>query len=175
MEGGDSCRLQVVSCRLWCGEGGPGFFDDGRWSAGVWALGEFGGGEEFGVATGTVARAEEVEETLFADGNGCEGGWGLIGRWGCTLLVVRCSFHGDGGLGGGCGARLDCGWLVLDRERLGYGRGLGFCGACGLEGLEGDLEAVDNLAGAAGVDGVLGEAVDDGGEGDEDAGADRDC
>ena len=39
------------------------------------------------------------------------------------------------------------------------------------EGLEGDLEAVDHLAGAAGVDGVLGEAVDDGGEGDEDAGA----
>jgi hypothetical protein len=41
----------------------------------------------------------------------------------------------------------------------------------GFEGLEGDLEAVDHLAGAAGVDGVLGEAVDDGGEGDEDAGA----
>ena len=41
----------------------------------------------------------------------------------------------------------------------------------GGEGLEGDLEAVDHLAGAAGVDGVLGEAVDDGGEGDEDAGA----
>jgi hypothetical protein len=41
----------------------------------------------------------------------------------------------------------------------------------GFEGLEGDLEAVDHLAGAAGVDGVLGEAVDDGGEGDEDGGA----
>src|ERR1017187_2087568 len=39
------------------------------------------------------------------------------------------------------------------------------------EGLEGDLEAVDHLAGAAGVDGALGEAVDDGGEGDEDGGA----
>ena len=39
------------------------------------------------------------------------------------------------------------------------------------EGSEGDLEAVDHLAGAASVDGVLGEAVDDGGEGDEDAGA----
>jgi hypothetical protein len=51
------------------------------------------------------------------------------------------------------------------------GRGLGFGGRCGREGLEGDLEAVDHLAGAAGVDGVLGEAVDDGGEGDEDAGA----
>jgi hypothetical protein len=43
------------------------------------------------------------------------------------------------------------------------------------EGLHGDLEAVDHLAGAAGVDGVLGEAVDDGGEGDEDAGAVLDC
>jgi hypothetical protein len=41
----------------------------------------------------------------------------------------------------------------------------------GREGLEGDLEAVDHLAGAAGVDGILGEAVDDGGEGDEDGGA----
>jgi hypothetical protein len=41
----------------------------------------------------------------------------------------------------------------------------------GFEGLHGDLEAVDHLAGAAGVDGVLGEAVDDGGKGDEDAGA----
>jgi hypothetical protein len=40
-----------------------------------------------------------------------------------------------------------------------------------LEGLEGHLEGVDELAGAAGVDGVLAEAVDDGGEGDEDAGA----
>jgi hypothetical protein len=39
------------------------------------------------------------------------------------------------------------------------------------EGAHGDLEAVDHLAGATGVDGVLGEAVDDGGEGDEDAGA----
>ncbi|HEX9199923.1 MAG TPA: hypothetical protein VF865_10220 [Acidobacteriaceae bacterium] len=33
------------------------------------------------------------------------------------------------------------------------------------------MQAVDHLAGAAGVDGVLGEAVEDGGEGDEDAGA----
>ena len=41
----------------------------------------------------------------------------------------------------------------------------------GLKGLHGDLEAVDHLSGAAGVDGVLSEAVDDGGEGDEDAGA----
>jgi hypothetical protein len=44
-------------------------------------------------------------------------------------------------------------------------------GRRGFEGLHGDLESVDHLAGAAGVDGVLGEAVDDGGEGDEDGGA----
>jgi hypothetical protein len=48
-------------------------------------------------------------------------------------------------------------------------------GGHGREGLKGDLEAVDHLAGAAGVDGVLGEAVDDGGEGDEDAGGVLDC
>jgi len=49
----------------------------------------------------------------------------------------------------------------------------GFCSARWLrrEGLEGDLEGVDHLAGAAGVDGVFGEAVDDGGEGEEDGGA----
>ena len=40
-----------------------------------------------------------------------------------------------------------------------------------LEGLEADLEAVDHLAGAAGVDGVFGEAMEDGGEGEEDGGA----
>jgi len=39
------------------------------------------------------------------------------------------------------------------------------------EGLECDLEGVDHLAGAASVDGVFGEAVNDGGEGDEDGGA----
>ncbi|HWG18357.1 MAG TPA: hypothetical protein VN678_10880 [Acidobacteriaceae bacterium] len=39
------------------------------------------------------------------------------------------------------------------------------------ERLEGDLEGVNHLAGAAGVNGVLGEAVDDCGEGDEDGGA----
>src|ERR1035441_7827325 len=67
--------------------------------------------------------------------------------------------------------------------RMGVGGGLRFgdesrCRASsraliarGFEGSEGDLEAVDHLAGAASVDGVLGEAVDDGGEGDEDAGA----
>src|ERR1039457_3665865 len=73
---------------------------------------------------------------------------------------------GDGfGVGFGCGHRLGC------RRRLGCGPGLARLDGRGREGLEGDLEAVDNLAGAAGVDGVLGEAVDDGGEGDEDAGA----
>jgi hypothetical protein len=47
------------------------------------------------------------------------------------------------------------------------------CRRCGrwLESLEGDLKGVDELAGAAGIDGVLGEAVNDGGEGDEDGGA----
>jgi hypothetical protein len=44
-------------------------------------------------------------------------------------------------------------------------------GARGLEGSHGGLEGVDHLAGAAGVDGVGPEAVDDGGEGDEDGGA----
>src|ERR1039457_2915171 len=60
------------------GQGGSGFFDDGRRRAGVWALGEFGGGEEFGVAAGAVARTQEVEEALLADGDVGEGGWG---RW----------------------------------------------------------------------------------------------
>jgi len=57
-----------------CCEGGPGFFDDLWWSAGVRALGEFGGGEEFGVAGGAVAGAEEVEKVLLADGKGIRGG-----------------------------------------------------------------------------------------------------
>src|SRR5258708_39099999 len=48
---------------------------------------------------------------------------------------------------------------------------MGHAFGLGREGAEGDLEAVDHLAGAAGVDGVLGQAVDDGGESDEDAGA----
>jgi hypothetical protein len=59
-----------------------GFFDDGGWGAGVAAFGEFGGGEELGVAVGTVAGAEEVEEAVFGDG---DGGW-----CSCSLLVVRC-------------------------------------------------------------------------------------
>jgi hypothetical protein len=37
------------------GQGESGFFDDGWRSAGVRALGEFGGGEEFEVAAGAVA------------------------------------------------------------------------------------------------------------------------
>jgi hypothetical protein len=69
------------------------------------------------------------------------------------MYIVRCPFH-------------DSGWLG-DGARLGFG-----CGRwCWREGLEGNLEAVDHLAGAAGVDGVLGETVDDSGEGDEDGGA----
>ena len=76
------------------GQGGSGFFDDGWWSAGVRALGQFGGGEELGVATGAVARTQEVEEALLADGDGCRGG-GLVGWGGCWLggydgLCVGC-------------------------------------------------------------------------------------
>jgi hypothetical protein len=55
---------------LWCGEGWAGLFDDGWWGAGVGALAECGGGEEFGVAVGAVAGAEEVEEALLGDGDG---------------------------------------------------------------------------------------------------------
>jgi hypothetical protein len=54
---------------------------------------------------------------------------------------------------------------------LGCGGGAGALAGRRFEGSHGDLQAVDHLAGAAGVDGVLGETVDDGGEGDEDAGA----
>jgi len=111
----------------------------------VGALGEFGGGEEFGVATGAVARTQEVEEALLADGDGC---WG-----GCWLLVVGCWL--------GCGDGLGRWGVRFDRR--GH--------ACGLEGLEGYLEGVDHLAGAAGVDSVFGEALDEGGEGEEDGGA----
>jgi hypothetical protein len=61
-----------------------GFFDDLWRGSGVWALGKFVGGEEFGVATGAVARTQEVEETLLANGNGG-------GNWrGCWLLVAGC-------------------------------------------------------------------------------------
>ncbi len=52
-------RRNLVWCMgrrlVWGGQGGSGFFDDGRWRAGVRALGQFGGGEELGVATGAVA------------------------------------------------------------------------------------------------------------------------
>jgi len=68
--GEDSCRLQVVSCRLWSRKGGSGFFDDFRRRAGVAAFGEFGGGEEFGVAVGAVAGAEEVEKAVLGDRDG---------------------------------------------------------------------------------------------------------
>jgi hypothetical protein len=40
----------------------------------VAALGEFFGGEEFGVAVIAVARAQEVEEALLGDGDGF---WGV--------------------------------------------------------------------------------------------------
>jgi hypothetical protein len=59
-------------------------------------------------------------------------------------------------LGMSGGRAVGGGLAIYDRERR--------------QGLQGDLEGVDHLAGAAGVDGVLGEAVDDGGEGDEDGG-----
>jgi hypothetical protein len=45
----------LVWTLVWGGEGGSGFFDDGWRSAGVGALGEFGDGEQFGVAAGAVA------------------------------------------------------------------------------------------------------------------------
>jgi len=107
LEGGDgagggvvSCRLQVVQlqvvgCGLWGGEGGPGFLgygfrDDGWRGAGVCAFGERGGGEEFGVATGAVAGAEEVEEAFFADGDG---------GWSCRLRVAGCRLDRRGGRG----------------------------------------------------------------------------
>ena len=62
-------RRNLDRAVVWGGEGWTGFFDDGWRRAGVWTLGEFGGGEEFGVAGGAVARTQEVEETLLADGD----------------------------------------------------------------------------------------------------------
>jgi len=56
---------------VWSSESGSGLLDDLGWRAGIAALGEFVGGEEFGVAGGAVAGAEEVEEVLLADGEGC--------------------------------------------------------------------------------------------------------
>jgi hypothetical protein len=168
---------------VWGGEGGPGFFDDGWRSAGVGALAERGGGEEFGVAVGAVARAEEVEEAVLADGDGGWGG-GFGGRR-CWRLVVCCWLRGYRGLSGdrdeiqGFFAPLRMTTFNRGRSVRGgsscrrWWRGGGLRVGCGrgLEGLKGDLEGVDELTGAAGVDGVLGEAVDDGGEGDEDGGA----
>jgi len=55
---------------LWRGQGGSGFRDDFRWCPGIAAFGELGGGEEFGVAMGAVARTQEVEESLLTDGDG---------------------------------------------------------------------------------------------------------
>jgi hypothetical protein len=60
----------------------------------------------------------------------------------------------------------------MERRRT-WGTRIGSGPRCAwrFEGAHGDLEAVDHLTGAAGVDGVFGEAVDDGCEGVEDAGA----
>ena len=74
----------------------------------------------------------------------------------------------QGGLRRLVGFRL---WCAIGRAAC-RGRRLESAAAgAGLEGLKGDLEGVDDLAGAAGVDGVFTEAMDDGGEGDEDGGA----
>jgi len=140
---------------LWSGQGVPGFFNDFWRGSGVSTLGEFFGGEEFGVAVGAVARTQEVEEALLA--NGDVGGGSLRS--------------------GGCRDEIRGFFAPLRMTILNSGRHVALRGRCrGCwshrgEGLHGDLESVDHLAGAAGVDGVLCEAVDDGGEGDEDAGA----
>ena len=79
---------------------------------------------------------------------------------------------GDGfGVGFGDGLGMGLGGGMRFGVGLGGGAGLETLAARGFEGSHGDLQGVDHLAGAAGVDGVLGEAVDDGGKGDEDAGA----
>jgi hypothetical protein len=182
LEGGDCA---VDGCRdfspvVWRGEGRSGFFDDLWGCAGVAALGELGGGEEFCVAVGAVAGAQEVEEALLGDGDGYRS---------CRLQVVSCRLNcGVFGVRGGCGGRgirFDvCNPRVvavrrtlrhaqgrLWGTRIGGGVGCGALAARGFEGSHGDLEAVDHLAGALGVDGVFGQAVDDGGEGEEDAGS----
>jgi len=107
---------------------------------------------------------------LLADAYGGGGGWV---RW-------RSGVCGSGGrrLSGFFGSLRSLRMTTLVRVsggglRGGFGFGAGSAALTGrrFESAHGDLEAVDHLAGAAGVDGVLGEAVDDGGEGDEDAGA----
>lgn len=146
------------------GQSAPGLFDDFRRGSGVSALGELGCGEEFGVAGGAVARAQEVKQALFADGDGCRGRWvwwrsnvcgsggrrpsGFFGSLGSLRMMAVVGVSG-GGL------------RLRDRAAMSGRR---------FERPHGDLQAVDHLAGAAGVDGVLGEAVDDCGEGDEDGG-----
>ena len=129
------------------------------------ALGEFVSGEEFGVATGAVARAQGVEEALLGDGDGCRGGWvrwpsGVYGFGGRSpsgsfgslrslrmTALVRVS---GGGLRLGDGAALAKRWF---------------------ESWHSDLEAIDHLAGAASVDGIVGEAMNNCGQSDEDGGA----
>ena len=165
LEAGEDC-----GSRFGCGEGSSGFFDDFWWGAGVWAFGELVGGEEFGVATGAVAGTQEVEEALLADAYGGGGGWV---RWRSGV----CGFGGrrlSGFFGALCSLRMTTLVRVSGsglRGGFGFGAGSAALTGRGFERAHGDLEAVDHLAGAAGVDGVLREAVDDGGEGDEDAGA----
>jgi hypothetical protein len=102
---------------------------------------------------------------------GSGGGGEILGFFApLRMTILRCMTILNGGSGGRWRSG---GWCTRRRSRGWWGRwsGCGFgCGE-GLEGLEGGLEGVDHLAGAAGVDGVGGEAVDDGGEGDEDGGA----
>jgi hypothetical protein len=146
-----------VRVELWCGQAWVGFFDDFGGRSGVAAVGELFGGEELGVAVVAVAGAEEVDEALLGDGNGFWCGWV---RWRSGVC--------------GCGRRSPSGFFGSLRSLrmttfVGVG-GRALAGR-GFEGSHGNLEAVDHLAGAAGVYGVFGEAVDDGGEGDEDAGA----
>src|ERR1017187_2001494 len=110
METGD-CAVDV------CRQGGPGFFDDFWRSAGVWALGEVGGGRELGVATGAMARTQEVEETLLADGNGAI----------CRLRVVGCRL--DCRVLAGCAVCRAGGWGAIGYGLVfgvGFGRGRGF-------------------------------------------------
>jgi hypothetical protein len=103
-----------------------------------------------------VARAEEIEKALLGDRDGLRDG--RVG--GGVRVIFR--LHGGGlRLGAGAVCRLCC-WGMWGSAALAGRR---------FEGSHSDLEAVDHLAGAAGVDGVLSEAVDDGGEGDEDGGA----
>jgi hypothetical protein len=67
--GGVVRELIWIWAIVWGGQAGVVFFDDLGRGSGVAAFGEFFCGEEFGVAVVAVARAEEVEEALLADGD----------------------------------------------------------------------------------------------------------